>query len=176
MHDARFFPLPADYTYTFSSSTDASLNFSSRTESLQRSLTRCSETPKLASPSFVLAETYECWAPTSGFSKANLPLSYFCGNDYCWKLFNPHDEIRNAQDGAHGIVTGGVICGSLSFLLITWEAYWRAIAMRREEAQRPREFSGGGDIVVRGVPVASSTGQAQGGFVAEGSALPMERL
>ena len=59
--------------------------------------------------------TYQCWAPTAGNNRANLPSVYNCGDgaspagDACVKLWDPQDEVDAAADAASGMLAGGII-------------------------------------------------------------------
>ena len=149
------------YIYDIDAPTLNGTNFTSRSEGLQRTISEsCAKTTKEpAAGSFALGQIYDCWVPSPGYSRANLPAGYKCGNEVCVKLFNPEKEIENVYAGANGLLLTGGICLAVAFLFCSYSA---ASQRKMKPAGQRRD----GPVVVSGVPVATGTTMSR--YVSDG--------
>lgn len=73
-----------------------------------------------ADPIYSKGDQVMCWRPRKAcLGDKNCLPKYKCGNDDCIKIFPPKDDIEKEEiDGTDFLIIGGIVIGSIIFLLI----------------------------------------------------------
>lgn len=82
---------------------NSSQSYEAAAEIRKRCDCKCGESVRTWDGAFVLQESYYCWRPSG--DRSAVPSAYRCGNDACYKLFDPADD-KAALEGQASSMTG----------------------------------------------------------------------
>lgn len=97
------------YSYQFVYQGDT---YMSREERIKRGSGRCDSTQRVAG-SFSVDEETPCWR-----SNGDVSHLYRCQNDPCMKIFDPAEEIKDAQNTAQAYTIAGAVLLPVSVLFL----------------------------------------------------------